>query len=71
MKYTVKKGDTLSKIVRSHYGHDKDWREIWRANRGVVGKNPDLIHPGQELDLPDSLFDLGDWLRNLLNIKAK
>lgn len=66
MKYVVKKGDTLSKIVKAHYGHEKDWRDIWKQNRSVVGKNPHLIYPGQELDLPDSVFDLSDWLKSWL-----
>lgn len=65
MKYTVQKGDTLMNIVRTHYGHEKDWREVWKQNRKMV-KDPNQIYPGQELDLPDSLFDIGDWIRSLL-----
>ena len=33
------------------------WREIYRANRDVVGADPDLIRPGQRLSLPDSRPD--------------
>ena len=65
MKYIVQKGDTLSGIVKKHYGKEKSWRDIWDQNRSVVGKNPNLIYPGQELDLPDNLFDLSDWLKGL------
>jgi nucleoid-associated protein YgaU len=33
------------------------WREIYRANRDVVGADPDLIRPGQRLSLPASRPD--------------
>jgi nucleoid-associated protein YgaU len=33
------------------------WREIYRANRDVVGADPDLIRPGQRLSLPVSRPD--------------
>lgn len=48
--YTVVKGDTLTKIAaRFGYSH---WRAIYDANRSVIGPNPDLIRPGQVLQLP-------------------
>jgi nucleoid-associated protein YgaU len=50
--YTVKKGDSLSKIAKRVYGDAQQWRRIYEANREVVGGNPDLIHPGQVLKLP-------------------
>jgi len=28
------------------------WPRWWRANRGVIGSNPDLIHPGERLRPP-------------------
>jgi len=31
---------------------DREWRALWEANRGTVGDDPDLIHPGQRLTLP-------------------
>lgn len=31
---------------------ERRWREIYAANRGVVGADPDLIRPGQRLALP-------------------
>ena len=31
---------------------DQRWREIHDANREVIGGDPDLIHPGQQLRLP-------------------
>jgi nucleoid-associated protein YgaU len=49
--YVVKKGDSLSAIAKRHYGHAGEWRKIYEANRDQI-KDPDLIHPGQELRLP-------------------
>lgn len=51
-KYTVKKGDSLSKIAREVYGNAGDWRKMYEANKGVIGKNPNLIFPGQSYTLP-------------------
>ena len=47
--YTVKSGDTLSKIGQHH---GVAWREIYEANKDVIGDNPDLIKPGQQLRIP-------------------
>ncbi len=47
--YTVKAGDSLSKIGK-RYG--KSWQDIYELNKDVIGGNPDLIHPGQELKIP-------------------
>jgi nucleoid-associated protein YgaU len=29
------------------------WVRIYRRNRGVIGPNPNLVRPGQVLDLPN------------------
>jgi nucleoid-associated protein YgaU len=50
--YTVKSGDSLSKIAKHHYGDANAWHRIYEANRDKI-KNPDLIHPGQEFVIPD------------------
>jgi nucleoid-associated protein YgaU len=49
--YTVKKGDSLSKIAKREYGDAQQWRRIYEANRNTI-ENPDLIQPGQVLRLP-------------------
>lgn len=49
--YTVKSGDSLSKIAKHFYGDGSKWHRIYEANRDKI-KNPDLIHPGQELAIP-------------------
>ncbi len=46
--YTVQPGDSLSKIG-SHYG--VSWNAIFEANRDKLS-DPDKIHPGQELVIP-------------------
>ncbi|TME88304.1 MAG: LysM peptidoglycan-binding domain-containing protein [Chloroflexi bacterium] len=51
--YTVKSGDTLSDIAQSEMGDANRWPELYAANKEAVGKNPDLIHPGLELKIPD------------------
>jgi nucleoid-associated protein YgaU len=50
--YIVRSGDSLSKIAKRHYGDAKLWPRIHAANLEVLGKNPDLIQPGQTLVLP-------------------
>ncbi len=50
-QYTVKAGDTLSKIAKEVYGDASQWKKIHEANRASV-PNPDMIHPGQELRIP-------------------
>ena len=49
--YTVQPGDSLSKIAKKIYGESGRWKEIWEANRAKI-PNPDLIHPGLELQIP-------------------
>ena len=51
--YTVVAGDSLSKIAKKFYGDGNTWNRIFEANRDTV-KNPDLIHPGQVLKIPDA-----------------
>jgi nucleoid-associated protein YgaU len=50
-RYTVKSGDTLSKIAKQVYGDASQWKKIHEANRAKI-PNPDLIHPGDELTIP-------------------
>ena len=47
--YTVESGDTLSKIGQHH---GVAWREIYEANKDVIGDDPDKIFPGQQLRIP-------------------
>ena len=49
--YTVKSGDTLSKIAKDHLGDGNAYMEIFNANRDQL-TDPDKIKPGQVLKIP-------------------
>jgi nucleoid-associated protein YgaU len=49
--YTVKKGDTLSKISREFLGDANAYMRIFEANKDQL-KDPDEIQPGQVLKIP-------------------
>jgi LysM repeat protein len=49
--YTVKGGDSLSKIARYIYGDASAFQKIFDANRDIL-TTPDVIHPGQILKIP-------------------
>ncbi|MGI5351454.1 transglycosylase family protein [Streptomyces sp. CA-250714] len=46
--YTVKTGDTLGSIADAH---GKSWKDIYSANKDVIGGDPDLILAGQKLNV--------------------
>ncbi|MCU0521071.1 MAG: LysM peptidoglycan-binding domain-containing protein [Anaerolineae bacterium] len=56
-KYTVKSGDTLSKIAKETLGDADRWKEILEANKDKI-KNPNVIQPGMELDIPTKPTEL-------------
>ncbi len=49
--YTVKKGDSLSKIAKEYYGDVMKYTEIFEANKPML-EDPNLIYPGQVLRIP-------------------
>jgi len=49
--YTVKPGDTLSKIAKEMLGSANAYMKIFEANKDQLA-NPDLIKPGQVLRIP-------------------
>jgi nucleoid-associated protein YgaU len=49
--YTVKAGDTLSKIAKQFLGDANAYRAIFDANRDQLS-DPDTIKPGQVLKIP-------------------
>jgi len=51
-KYTVVSGDSLSLISGRKYGDVLLWPVIYDANKPVIGGNPNLIKPGQNLTIP-------------------
>lgn len=48
IKYTVKKGDNLSRIANNYH---MTWQELYNRNKQIIGENPDLIYPGQILSV--------------------
>lgn len=51
-KHTVVKGESLSKIAKHYYDDMMKYKKIFEANRDILD-NPDLIHPGQILTIPN------------------
>ncbi|MBQ4819527.1 LysM peptidoglycan-binding domain-containing protein [Aquimarina sp. MMG016] len=51
-KHTVKSGESLSKIAKHYYGDPMKYKAIFEANTNIL-KNPDIIHPDQELIIPN------------------
>jgi nucleoid-associated protein YgaU len=49
--YTVKAGDTLSKIAKENLGDANAYMKIFNANKDQLS-DPDKIKPGQVLKLP-------------------
>ena len=49
--YTVKPGDSLSKIAKEHLGNGNLYMEIFNANKDVL-TDPDKLKPGMVLKLP-------------------
>lgn len=47
--YTIKSGDTLSKIAAKHH---TTWDKVYKANKAAIGSNPGKIHVGIKLIIP-------------------
>ncbi|MBX9668803.1 MAG: LysM peptidoglycan-binding domain-containing protein [Candidatus Obscuribacterales bacterium] len=50
--YVVKPGDNLWDISHELLGKGSKWGDLYQANQDIIGANPRLIHPGQELSIP-------------------
>ena len=51
-RHTVASGESLSKIAKHYYKDPMKYQAIFQANTHIL-KNPDMIHPGQELVIPN------------------
>lgn len=47
----IRRGDSLWRIAKRHYGNGRKWKAIFKANRGRIS-NPDVIYAGRRLVLP-------------------
>jgi len=52
--YTVKAGDTLSKIAKQLLGDANAYMQIFNANKDQL-RDPDKIQPGQVLKIPQAV----------------
>jgi nucleoid-associated protein YgaU len=50
-KHTVASGESLSLIAKKYFKDPMKYTAIFEANKDIL-KNPDVIHPGQELTIP-------------------
>jgi len=55
--YTVKPGDNLWDIAKNQMGDATKWGDLYKANQDIIGSNPDLIRPGQELTIDTGAAD--------------
>ena len=54
--YTVQLSDEkdgLRGIAQRLYGNANDWVALYEASRGLIGHNPNIIHAGQHLIVPE------------------
>lgn len=53
--HTVASDETLSHIALKYYGSaaKEKWMIIYEANKDEIGDNPNIIHKGMELFIPD------------------
>jgi len=57
LTYTVVPGDNLSKIA--WWFHIHGYGALYEANKAVLGDNPDLIHPGQQITITSNGMTMG------------
>ncbi len=58
VKYMIQPNDYLTKIALQEYGVVTMWREIWDWNVEIIGDDPDLIYPFEELSLKKDAADV-------------
>lgn len=50
--HVVSSGETLSDIAQAYYGKAKYWKNIYDANRALIGNNPEVLVVGTKLTMP-------------------
>src|SRR5262249_24120892 len=56
--YVIRSGDCLWNIAKNQLGDARQWQDIYKLNADKLGSNPDLIHPGTSIQLPNASQDL-------------
>jgi LysM repeat protein len=67
--YTVRSGDTLSKISEGYYGNPADWTWIYDANKSKIS-NPNEIYVGESLAIPYSAPSTSSYTAKHAKAKA-
>jgi hypothetical protein len=49
--HQVQREDNLHLIAAYYYGDARQWPRVYTANRGLIGKNPSVIHKAQILKI--------------------
>ncbi len=70
--HQVQVEDNLHLIAAYYYGDARQWPSVYAANRGLIGKNPSVIHRGQVLKvlLPAGWAPLEPYDRFLARVRA-
>jgi nucleoid-associated protein YgaU len=50
--YAVRSGDTLTSISQKFFGDKNHTDEIYKANRKLIGSNPNALKVGMKLEIP-------------------
>lgn len=61
-EYTVKFGESLSRIANRVYGDLQKWTVVYNVNLSIIGSDPNLIQAGQILRIPCLEETSGDLL---------
>lgn len=51
--HVVEPGESLSEIAEEDTGNAANWPQLYTANHTIIGDNPNLIQPGQDLTIPN------------------
>jgi len=70
--HKVQVEDNLHLIAAYYYGDARQWPRVYAANRGLIGKNPSVIHKAQILTihLPAGWAPLEPYDRFLARVRA-
>ncbi len=70
--HQVQREDNLHLIAAYYYGDARQWARVYTANRGLIGRNPSVIHRGQVLKvlLPAGWAPLEPYDHFLARVRA-